>query len=85
VRPAEVRVLLLGQLPEKRARSSNSSCSGRGFPFEFNVKPVVCLIVSEREPKSRAVGEPEGLCLQAATPTLGALAGVSRNLDNDKV
>jgi hypothetical protein len=36
-------------------------------PIVTEREPVALLVVSEREPKSRAVCEPGGLCLQAAT------------------
>jgi hypothetical protein len=63
----EVRALLLDQLPEERAEELKQQPLRTGIPLEFSVKPVVCLIVSEREPKPEAVGEPEGLCWRAAT------------------
>jgi hypothetical protein len=39
-------------------------------PIVTEREPAALLVVSEREPKSRAVCEPGGLCLQAATPTV---------------
>ncbi|MEJ2354262.1 MAG: hypothetical protein P8Y03_31205, partial [Anaerolineales bacterium] len=38
-------------------------------PIVTEGEPAALLVVSEREPKPEAVGEPGGLCLRAATAT----------------